>query len=282
MRSALHTAAHFLTETNLFIAVGAALFASSTYGFLGLPPNGEMAATVFCGTLFTYNFQRWAGDLNQSAAYRPFKVGAMAVAGMALLPLLWQLPPAVWVALGVAGALSVAYALPTIPAGAGPERYSLRRLPHFKIWVILAAWLLAGVVAPMLEAKAYADLPDPVSVWVLMAQQGAFIFALTAAFDIRDLAVDTPAQKTLPHALGVDRTRKIALQMLWFSLLAAMANYLFGTYSLVVLGAHGLSVAAAMVLLRATHPQRPPLFFTLLIDGVLVVQGVLVWWAVDF
>jgi len=278
VRSALHTAAHFLTDTNLFIAAGAAFFCSSTYWFYGLPANAVLVAAVFCGTLFTYNFQRWAGDLNQSAAYRPFKKVAMMGAFAAMAICLWQLPPRAWVVLGIAGVLSVAYAVPVLSFRG--KRCSLRHLPYLKAWIIVAVWLLVGVATPLIAAVPDSPTPDPVSVVAFFLQQGAFIFALTTAFDIRDLPMDLPAQKTLPQTLGVARTRRLAVQMMWFSLLASMSNYLFGYFSLSALAAHALSVWVGIILLRGSRPERPPLFFTLLVDGVLVVQGVVVWWSV--
>ena len=278
MRRHASTAADFITETNLFIGVGAALFAGSTYWFFGLSANAELLGLIFCGTVFTYNFQRRIGDLDGSGRYPRVKTVLMYAGAIGAVFFARNLSFSSFAVLGVAAALSLAYALPVFPGkGQKKERYSLRKIPYLKAWVILAAWLLTAVAAPMSDPRfSSADLPAMDQV-IFGLQQGSLLFALAAAFDIRDLRIDAPTHKTLPQMLGTKGTVRLASNALLLSGVACALLYLSGKIDVAAPGIHAATLATALVLVRKTTPERSPLFFAFLIDGVLLMQGVGAW-----
>lgn len=278
MRRLAAITADFITETNLFIGVGAALFAGSTFWFFGLSANGELLGLIFCGTVFTYNFQRRIGDLDGSGRYPLVKTGLMYAGAAGVIFFARNLSLGSFAALAVAAGLSLAYALPVFPGkGQKKQRYSLRKIPYVKAPVILAAWVLTAVAAAFFDPVfTTADLPAVDRV-IFGVQQGSLLFALAAAFDIRDLRIDAPTHKTLPQMLGTAGTVRLASNLVWLSAGACAVLYLSGKIDGAALGVHAATVAAALVLIRKTTPDRSPLFFALLIDGVLLVQGAGVW-----
>lgn len=273
----MRQAIHFITDTNLYIALGAMLFAGSGYWYFGLPANGALLAVVGGGTLFMYNFQRWAGDLDQGTRYRRAKQAFMALGMAVALGTGWMLGWATLAALLMAGLLSVAYAVPLFAVKAGTPAASLRKLPYLKTWVIVLAWLLTTVLAPWLDLRGMAAAPAVAGLLLFALQQGALVFALTAAFDIRDLPLDDPAQRTLPQQLGIEGTVKLSQKALGLSLVAAALLYLWGSAGVAQMLAHALVIVLAGVLNGKSHPGRPPLFFAFWVDGVLVLQGLLMW-----
>ncbi len=271
----LYRLLHWLTETNLFIALGAAMYAGSSYWFFGLRANWNLLGLVFFATLFTYNFQRRIGDLHKSKAYLKWKWAFMIVSlpSMAImaLGLSWN----TFLVLLPAGALAMAYAIPIIPVAGGA--YSLRKVPYMKAWVILLTWIMAGQLAVWLESAALFAALATYDLLLFAIQQGALILALTLCFDIRDLKVDAAAQKTLPQMLGVEGARALAIRALYLSALAAGLHYLFGNAGSAQLLAHLAVLAVAITLARRCHPERPELYFTVALDGLLILQGGLLY-----
>lgn len=271
MRSAVTAFGTFIADTNLYIAAGAALFAASPYFFFGAAPNVYVLGTVFFGTLFMYNFQRRVGDLDGTGQYRAVKNIFMALGAAGTAAFGFGLSGSVFLIFAGAALLSAAYALPVFPGKGRNERTSLRKLPYFKIWTVTAAWILVGVVVPLADS-AGGDLPAFDAV-VFGVQQGAFIFALAAAFDIRDLPSDAPEHRTLPQILGIGGAVRAGLVALRISASACAVLYLFGKTDIAQLAVHIAVCAAAGILLKRTVPERPPLFFSLGADGILAAQG---------
>lgn len=278
MRRLAYIAADFITETNLFIGVGAALFAGSTFWFFGLSANVELLGLIFCGTVFTYNFQRRIGDLDGSARYPRAKTALMYAGAIGSIYFARNLGIGSFSLLGAAAALSLAYALPVFPGkGQQKERYSLRKIPYLKAWIILAAWMLTAVGAPYFDPHFDKAALPAIDILIFTVQQGSLLFALAAAFDIRDLRLDAPTHKTLPQMLGTAGTVRLAANALLVSGMACALLYLSGKIDVAALALHAAIILAAYTLVRKTTPDRGPLFFALLIDGVLLMQGAGAW-----
>lgn len=271
MKSAATAFGHFIAETNLYIAAGAALFTGSAYFFFGTAPNVDVLGTVFFGTLFMYTFQRRVGDLDASGAYRGVKTLLMAAGALGTAFFAVGLSVSVFGLFAGAALLSAAYALPVFPVKGRKEPASLRKLPYLKIWTVTAAWTAVGVAVPLADG-AGGDLPGTDAAFFAL-QQGALIFALAAAFDIRDLPFDAPEHRTVPQILGIRGAVKAGVSAVRISVLSCALLYLFGRIDLAGLGVHAAVCTGAGILLKRTTPYRPQLFFNLGIDGILAAQG---------
>ena len=268
----------FIADSNLFIALAAALFVGSTFWMYGLSPNYYLSGFVFAATLFTYNFQRQIGMADRDKSVQKSKVVMMLIGATGALVLVLFLDWLSIALLGFSGLLSIAYALPFFRFR--EKKIALRQLPFAKVWIILIVWILSGIIVPRLQWSGPAGFDEGLSLLFLLFQQGAFIFGLTLFFDVRDLAVDEPSQKTIPMIFGIDGTIKIARIAFSLSFLAVFGNYFLGYFSPDVILVHLANIFLCRLLLRKLTTDKPELFFTLLVDGMMVVQGVgmgLVW-----
>jgi hypothetical protein len=79
---------------------------------------------------------------------------------------------------------------------------------------------------------------------------------------------------------GINGTVKIARIAFSLSFLAVFGNYFLGYFSPGVVLVHLSTILLCRLLLRKLTANKPELFFTLLVDGMMVVQGAgmgLVW-----
>lgn len=280
MRSKIAAIATVIADTNLFIALGASGFAGCSYWFFGLPANGFLLLIIFSGTLFMYNFQRMVGDLGPDSRLRRAKTVLMYAGALGALIAATQIHFVVALVLVIAAILSVAYAVPPkifLPSLRQKKigEATLRKMPYFKTWTILLVWLLTGVGAPMIDQAINETWTNEATTALFLVMQGGLVLALTAAFDIRDLPYDDPGQRTLPQILGLKGTIKLSQNALRLSMLAAALLYLSGDTSAFLLTAHLLCYLLGLLLVRKSAPGRNPLFFSIWIDGLLLLQAAL-------
>lgn len=117
----------------------------------------------------------------------------------------------------------------------------------------------------------------PIDRWstiLFFLQQGAFIVALTIPFDVRDLKTDYEYQRTLPMVFGVSRSIKIAENAMIFAFVFAFFNYLIGFFGFPqMLVQLGISIIGVL-LVRRGKIHRRPLYYSILLDGMIILQGV--------
>ena len=261
----------WIGDTNIFIAFAAAFCTLATYAFHSSSPDYEMVGFIFFATLFTYNLQRRVGDLEATATHYHAKTIMMGIGVLGMLYFVIHLSLVEILGLGVAGALSLGYAIPCIPFRG--KWWSIREIPYMKIWVIVLAWIISTSIVPLIDIVNIYSYDDRWSTLLFFLQQGAFIVALTIPFDVRDLKTDFPHQRTLPMVFGVSRSIKIAQNAMILAFIFAFFNYLIGFFGfpemLVQLGVSMLGV----LLVRRGTIHRSPLYYSILLDGMIILQG---------
>lgn len=150
----------------------------------------------------------------------------------------------------------------------------LRDLHYIKIFLIAITWSWITVILPALELGMAYAFP----LYIMLLERILFVFAITIPFDIRDLEVDAYNQvKTLPAALGVPKSQRLAvLALLLMSLLAGL-NYYLDVYLLPQLIALVSTAFIAVLLIYLSGRTRHDYFFTGLVDGLMVLQFLLVY-----
>lgn len=271
---------------NGWIALGAAAANLQSLVVLGAEGAVLWRIPLFCfaATLFTYNFQRLVklrnvagytdGSRNQWVHDHRKVLGGLTVfaflltAGMATL-----LHPASLLMLAATGGIAVAYAVRFLPSG--DRLLALRDLPHIKLYLIGVVWAVATVALPLSELGE--DLLSRRSA-LLLFERFAFIVALSIPFDIRDMHLDDPQMKTLPHRRGVGAS--LAIAVLWLGAASATAvalkltDALYSNVTLMALLA-AFAVTAVLVLrTRAIHRQGQPneWHYAFWLDGMIVLQ----------
>jgi hypothetical protein len=270
-KSPISTLAYWLGEVNIFIALAAGSSALATFAFYDKVYNWHIIAFVAFAALFTYNLQRKIGDLEMPGEFSHAKSTLTILGGLGMLAFIYYLSWFQIISLALAGIISLAYAYPCIPWKG--QWYSLRKIPYLKLWVIVLTWVLSTSIIPLEGLLNLALADDRMSMALFALQQGAFITALTIPFDVRDLQADEPYHKTLPMIFGIEKALKIARYCLWLSTAAALFNYLYGYFEIGTFIIHLALCLPAMWIISKTHQNRPQLFYTLLLDGFIVLQG---------
>ena len=203
-------------------------------------------------------------------------VGAVAIGW----PMRWAIVHALW----LPGLVAAAYTLPLSFAGGRP--IGLRRIPLLKAFIIAYVWASAVVLLPgmiQLDGDTYlrSDMYWVAAIWC------AFFVAIAIAFDVRDLPYDHPSLRTLPQVFGARGAKVIAILMLLPLLWMLVVMVVIGYYPIEsgwrepqVEWAHALPaiglVAVAVLIARADH-GRPWWYWSLLLDGSLILLPLLSW-----
>ncbi|PHN05246.1 hypothetical protein CRP01_17155 [Flavilitoribacter nigricans DSM 23189 = NBRC 102662] len=239
-----------------------------------------LGAFVFFATLLLYAMHRLVGlsraegfkDKGRYFVIERFQthIGLYALlSGVGTLWFSWQLPWKVWWSLVPVALISMGYVLPIFGRGR-----RLRDFNYIKIFLIAICWSWITVYIPALELGLEYNIP----LLFLFLERIFFIFAITLPFDIRDLEIDRANHvQTIPAVLGVRRSKILAIVALVISAGFAAFTYRLDAYSdggfagLI----SSLLITGAVVII--TDPERHDYFFSGIVDGMMVLQFLLIW-----
>lgn len=269
--------------SNSWIAAGAALLTAQTSWVLNHDANIWLVTFVFFSTLATYNFQRilrfdkwWlrlkSARLDWLIQSRKFIWSLTVIALLGAAVCGWfSLSQQQLILLVPLGGISILYAWRIIPSKSG--LLALRDIPGTKVFWIAASWSVVTVCLPLLGSNG----PE-MSVWIpVLAERFFFILAITIPFDVRDLPFDSPDQKTLPQLLGVKLANIIALAATVIFMLAAWCSLHLENYSTFTFTAIVCSGVVTFAILLFSFKKRPEPFYSVLLDGLTILQPLLVW-----
>lgn len=240
-----------------------------------------ISGLVFCATLFLYAVHRIVGiqqlsefqDSGRYAVIHKFRSHIIFYAIISMLGgiyFFFQLRWATQILLIVFAVISLGYAIPFL----GNKKLRLRDIAFTKIFLVAIVWAGVTVALPAFELqKGW----QPSLTWMTL-ERAFFIFAITLPFDIRDLKVDEHSDvKTIPAALGIQKTKLLSLVLLIGCCVFAFINFQIGTYSTLNLIALGISFASTYLLIHLATPDRDDYFYTGLLDGTMILQFILIW-----
>ena len=233
---------------------------------------------IATGTLVIYAIHRlmamrlqqapvYSGRFRIMRAYQSHILGYAALAALVGAFSFFQLEHRVQLILLTPSLAALAYVLPIF------RGRRLRDFPYLKIFLIAFSWAWLTVVGPLVQ---WGQALDAQIFWMLL-ERASFIFAITIPFDIRDLELDQGTKvRTIPGRYGIPRAKRIAYLALVLMLLAVTYNTYTGHYSMAMAGVLALSALLSAVLIYHAHAQRHDYYYTGLLDGVMVVQTLLV------
>ncbi|MDM1397621.1 hypothetical protein HX049_10570 [Myroides odoratimimus] len=186
------------------VHVSLAVFAlvQMTFYFCHLPFDAAVSVLAFTGTLFSYNFIKYA-----EVVYRhktPFTLRLKVIIGISIIALLigtmaffmlnWK---AQLVTLSLL-VLSVLYAIPI-----SSNRSNLRNLAGLKVYIVCLCWATVTLIVPVMNA----DIPVSWDIVIKFIQRFILVFILIGIFEVVDLQYDDKYLKTLPQMLGIANTK---------------------------------------------------------------------------
>jgi len=277
-----------LVHGHAWLALGAA---AQTWFMQDLMDRQGWQAPVVAAlvTFLGYTFMRLARADHPQLGRSPHLVWAhtnarallltAAVAAIAAMALAWTHAAALWAMFWPVGAAVLLYAVPM--RWAGGRTLGLRRVPLLKALLIAGSWAWTTVALPGIF-----DLREVGSAGLgwLFAMQLCFFLAIALVFDLRDRDQDRGVVVTLPHVLGERSTRiGTVLLMLYpasvFALLASIGRSMSALEGAPAWPMHqvfaALGYLVAAVVIASSSPRRGPLYFGLLVDGLLVLVPLL-------
>ena len=229
--------------------------------------NQNLDYFLFFGTITGYNFVKYAGvaklhhksltdDLKIIQIFSFFSFLAFCYFAY-LIPiktLLFSVPFCL---------LTILYAVPFL---SGFDK-NLRQISYLKIVVVALVWAGFTVLLPVVDSHQEISL----NLVLLMLQRFLIVIVLILPFDIRDVKYDAISLQTIPKKIGVEKTKRLGLILMIFSLLL---EYLFATESMVKTPFMIFFFLVIILLMRAKTDQSK-YYSSLWVESLPIV-----WWLV--
>ncbi|MBI4930937.1 MAG: hypothetical protein HY841_09260 [Bacteroidetes bacterium] len=266
--------ADFLLYSNLFISFCAGAMTIETYFLIHSEINWLYILFVCASTFALYNFQRLfytakaSGDSKSERHHWIFEnkkplmiLSAIALVGIAIIIFSFPLNFILWFLLF--GLISLSYFLPFT---------NLRRIPLVKAALVALVWTCITYYFPVL--------------FLSPSGGGAggglsrffFLLSLAIAFNIRDIEIDRKsAVKTLPVIYGEMPAKLLCvIFLLIFSALVFLSDYVLKIQIALL-----FSSLVTVILIFNASESRSEYFYSLWMDGMILLQLLLVLIAVN-
>lgn len=274
---------HFWIALAAALSAAGSLFAFSNSALLEAS-DWEFLMAIGACTGWVYTFQRWMKSTRKPEQMPPYRLEFMRKHG-GRLGVLWTIL-AIWASchwlLGLkntsgsmdalhgllillAAVLGIGYAFNPMGSGRG-----WRERPHLKLPTIALSWTLATVIFPASHVGLNWWGMESLPLWGLACSQILFVAGITVPFDVRDLNLDPREFQTWPQRWGAFKSIRIALLLL---ALSAGGFVLFD----VNWGRASVAILALPLVAWTVRPRKEAVY-SLLLDGLLILQGSAVLW----
>ena len=205
---------NFYLNASIHVAFSVFAFLRITEIYFELPYNENLNWFIFFGTITGYNFVKYAGvaklhHTNLTRNLRIIQVFSF-VCFLALCYFTYQISIETLLITLPFCLLTFLYAVPFL---SGFDK-SLREISYLKIIVVAIVWTGFTVLIPVLDA----DKEISLNVLLLVLQRFLIVVVLILPFDIRDVIYDAISLQTIPKKIGIEKTKKLGLMLLVFSL----------------------------------------------------------------
>jgi hypothetical protein len=251
------------------IHVSLAVFAlvQMTFYFCHLPFDAVVSVLAFSGTLFSYNFIKYA-----EVVYRhknPFTLRLKVIIAISLVALVVGVVSffllnlkAQLVTIGLL-VLAVLYAIPV-----SSNVSNLRNLAGLKVYIVCLCWATVTLIVPVMNA----DIPITWDIVIKFTQRFILVFILIGIFEVVDLQYDDKYLKTLPQMLGITNTKYLlALLLIPFYVI----EFFKLGYQPIQAWNNLLIVLLTLFFIIYASPKRTKFFTLFWVESVPIV-----WWLI--
>ncbi|WP_299061858.1 hypothetical protein [uncultured Polaribacter sp.] len=223
----LKLAFDFYLNASIHVAFSVYAFLRITEIYFELDYNQNLNYFIFFGTITGYNFVKYAGVAKlhhrslakglrniQIFSFLCFLAMSYFMYQVSLKTLYFTLPFIL---------LTILYAVPFLSGFAK----NLREVSYLKIIVVAIVWAGFTVLIPLIDSGKEIDLNSV----LIMIQRLLIVIVLILPFDIRDVKYDAISLQTIPKKIGIEKTKKLGLMLLIFSLIL---EYLVASLSIVI------------------------------------------------
>lgn len=229
---------------------------------------------LFAGTMAAYNWHRlmkmWFE--NSLPAIKNYNISLVML--LLFLPvLIFALISINKTTLFILIPLSIATLLYSLPTRLKLWFFPVRKIPYIKVFMVAAAWSFVTVLLPVADSPTTVDTG---TTFIIFTGRFFLLLAVTIPFDMRDVQSDSRLGiLTLPVVFGREKARITAICCGLLFPLSGIALGLFsGNYFIVI--PEVLTAMLILKLLMCTKCYENPLFYTLYLDGSLLIYGLIV------
>tara|TARA_R110002049_G_scaffold4842_5_gene34199 strand:+ start:3132 stop:3953 length:822 start_codon:yes stop_codon:yes gene_type:complete len=210
---------NFYLNASIHVGLAVFSFVRITEHYFDLTFNNNLDFFIFFGTITGYNFVKYAGvaklhhktltnNLKVIQVFSFFSFLVMCYFGYFIsIKTILYLTPLIL--------LTILYAVPFLSG----FHKSLRQVSYLKIIVVALVWAGFTVLIPCLDAGKEISL----NVILLTLQRFLIVIVLILPFDIRDVKYDAISLQTIPKKIGVEKTKRLGLGIMVFSLVLEYA-----------------------------------------------------------
>ena len=167
------------------------------------------------------------------------------------------------------GVIAFLYSFPALPLG---KKKRLKEYGILKIITLSLLWTLVTVWFPV-NSMSY----DPGLFWLVFAKRFLFMFVLCLLFDMRDSEIDRETGiKTFPVRYGIKNSYSFSFFILFIFLILSFIEYIYWG-RLEFLFAMIISVVVTFIIIQMTKKNQSDFIFLAGIDGMMLLQAVLVY-----
>ncbi len=277
-----------LINTNIYISLAAALLTLESQVLLGMEPQlHPYVFIVFFATLLEYNLYRVMLFVTKQEALnherhvwvKRHPVAFWCLTGLSVLGFLAAVFSAKKEVLLTLAPIALVTFLYSLPVSKDRRNiFKLREVPLLKIFLIAFAWSAATIFLPVIQSgNAY----DSSHIGLMFLERCLFVFAITIPFDIRDMKADQLAGlTTLPVLLG--EKQSLAWANVSLALFFILCVFHYQQRMAFVLSAFAVSALSTFVFLNHQKLKKLPLYHYGILDGTMLLQGLLVFWCYYF
>ena len=260
----------FIAYSNIWISIAGVAQLSLTNQLTGIPVYYPLIGFVLCSILFTYNFLRIIKVKNISpenhseqliwiSRHLKLITWVMIFSFIGSLTFFFFLYQYQKILILFSGLFAMGYNLPIWKSG-----ITLRSIPFLKsVWICLI-WTITTFLLPINQN----ELTFPLIEFLI---RFLFFYVITIPFDIRDLKYDDVKMKTTPQLFG-----KFGALILGIILLVTCACTAFEIYPQEIALIYFLSYFLTGNVLLLSLKNRKEIFYPMVVDGMILVQAVLV------
>ena len=260
-----------LKNHKIIIAIAALAQTWLSYQLFNIPINPNILLFVTIATPFSYNLaESFSYTLNQkNKSFFTFKKLLFGFTFLILLYIASFLNKNTITQFSMAAMIAIAY---NLPLKSNKNRmFRLRQIKGLKIFIIAFTWTLVTVYIPI---NLY--IVNKISLAIVLINNFLFIAILSLLFDIKDFQKDKENNlPSIPVLIGEIKSYQVIRLILAVLLISTYFLYdVVGFATTAALLLHILFSYLVIFKLKSSHKN---FYYTILIDGLLISQALVVW-----
>ena len=260
-----------LKKHKIIIAIAALAQTWLSYQLFNIPINHYILLFVTIATPFSYNLaESFSYTLNQkNKSFFTFKKLLFGFTFLILLYIASFLNKNTITQFSMAAMIAIAY---NLPLKANKNRmFRLRQIKGLKIFIIAFTWTLVTVYIPI---NLY--IVNKISLAIVLINNFLFIAILSLLFDIKDFQKDKENNlPSIPVLIGEIKSYHVI--RLIIAVLLISTYFLYNDVGFATTAALLLHILFSYLVIFKLKSSHKNFYYTILIDGLLISQALVVW-----